>query len=149
MRRSSENSLGTSGKRELFDTENIFNPNIIIADEATAIKNAVARKLGEEKVQQSYGTCQLHFQMSVLQHCSYIIGDTLEIWQYMKLCESLMTAADPMQYNLFKKELVSFISKNEKRHDYLMNWFEFYDSRKTGWSNAFRNPQLPKTNKGM
>ena len=134
---------------ELFDTENIFNPNIMIADEATAIKNAVARKLGEDKVQQSYGTCQLHFQMSILQHCSYIIGETREIWQFMKLSESLMTAADPMQYNLLKKELVGFISKNDQRHDYLMNWFEFYDSRKTGWSNAFRNPELPKTNKGM
>ena len=30
----------------------------------------------------------------------------------------------------------------------MYNWFEFYDSRKTGWSKAYRNAELPKTNKG-
>ena len=59
--------------KEEFATENHFNPNLIIADEATAIKNAVSRKLGIEKVQKQYGTCQLHFKGSVLQHSSFAI----------------------------------------------------------------------------
>ena len=134
--------------KELFETDNSFNPNLIIADEATAIKNAVARKLGSENAFQRYGTCQLHYQSSILQHASYIIGDKREIWQFMKISQKLMEAQDPIIYELLKKEMLSFISKNEKRHNYLMNWFEFYDSRKVGWSNAFRNRELPKTNKG-
>ena len=44
--------------------------------------------------------------------------------------------------------MLDFISKTAQRHDYLYNWFEFYDSRKTGWSRAYRNPELPKSNKG-
>jgi rubrerythrin len=35
---------------EQFETDNKFNPNLIIADEASSIKNAVARKLGREKI---------------------------------------------------------------------------------------------------
>ena len=134
--------------RELFQTENRFDPNLIIADEATAIKNAVSRKLGIEKMRRNYGTCQLHYKGSILQHCSYVIGDKMEIWQFMKLSQNLMTAENPMIYELFKKEMIDFISATDQRHDYLMNWFEFYDARKSGWSNAFRNPELPQSNKG-
>ena len=134
--------------KKLFPTDNKFDPNMIIADEATSIKNAVGRKLGIEKVQKQYGTCQLHYKGSVLQHCSYIIGDKKEIWQFMKLSENLMNSETPKIYDLFKKEMLDFISKTEKRHEYLYNWFEFYDCRKTGWSNAFRNAELPKSNKG-
>ena len=60
--------------KEVFDSNTGFDPNMIIADEATAIKNAVSRKLGNEKVMKQYGTCQLHFMSSVLQHCSFVIG---------------------------------------------------------------------------
>ena len=133
---------------ELFPTENHFNPNLIIADKATSIKNAVARKLGAEQMQNRYSTCQLHFKSSILQHCSFVIGDKRAIFQYMQLSVNLMKAVDPTTYNLLKKEMNDFISKTERRHEYLMNWFEFYDSRRTGWSNAFRNPDLPQTNKG-
>ena len=66
----------------------------------------------------------------------------------MKLSEHLMKAETPELYDLFKKELLEFISKTEQRHSHLYNWLEFYDSRKIGWSKAFRNPELPKTNKG-
>ena len=66
--------------QKLFQTENRFDPNLIIADEAASIKNAVVRKLGQQKMQKQYGTCQLHFKMSVLQHASYAIGDKKEIW---------------------------------------------------------------------
>ena len=134
--------------KEEFATENHFNPNLIIADEATAIKNAVSRKLGIEKVQKQYGTCQLHFKGSVLQHCSFAIGNQTEIWQFMKLSEHLMTAESPDIYEMFKTELVQFISQTEPRHAHLYNWLEFYDQRRSGWSNAFRNPELPQSNKG-
>ena len=30
----------------------------------------------------------------------------------------------------------------------MYNWLEFYDQRRTGWAKGFRNPELPKTNKG-
>ena len=133
---------------EEFGTGEVFDPNLIIADEATAIKNAVSRKLGVEKVEKQYGTCQLHYMMSILQHSSFVIGNKKEIWQYMKLSEHLMKAETPELYDLFKKELLEFISKTEQRHSHLYNWLEFYDSRKIGWSKAFRNPELPKTNKG-
>ena len=134
--------------QENFKSENRFDPNLIIADEASSIKNAIVRKLGPEKMQKQYGTCQLHFKGSVLQHASYVIGDKKEIWQFMKLSENLMNSETPLVYDLFKKEIVDFISKTENRHAHLVNWLKFYDSRKTGWSRAFRNPELPKTNKG-
>ena len=125
-----------------------FDPNMIIADEASAIKNAVARKLGKEKIMKQYGTCQLHFKGSVLQHCSFAIGNAIEIWQFMKLSLNLMIAESPEIYDLFKKEMLEFISQTEQRYSYLYNWLEFYDQRKTGWANAFRNPELPQSNKG-
>ena len=90
----------------------------------------------------------MHYKGSVLQHCSYVIGNQKEIWQFMKLSENLMNAESPDVYQLLKKEMLDFISKTAQRHDYLYNWFEFYDSRKTGWSRAYRNPELPKSNKG-
>ena len=129
-------------------TRSGFDPALIIADEATAIKNAVARKLGIEKVQKQYGTCMLHFQSSVLQHSSYAIGNQKQIWQYMKLSESLMNAETPDVYTLFKDELLKFISESEQRYSHLYEWLEFYDNRRSGWARAFRNPELPKTNKG-
>ena len=133
---------------EQFETDAKFEPNLVIADEASCIRNGVARKLGKEKVQKIFGTCQLHYLGSVLQHCSQVIGTKTEIWQFMKMAQQLMQAESPQIYELFKTEMLSFISKTEKRHDYLYNWFEFYDSRKTGWSKAYRNAELPKTNKG-
>ena len=60
---------------EQFDKNTKFDPNMLIADEASAIKNAVERKLGSEKFQKQYGTCQLHYKGSALQHCSFAIGD--------------------------------------------------------------------------
>ena len=59
-----------------------------------------------------------------------------------------MNAETPKVYDLFKKELLEFISQTEQRHAHLYNWLEFYDQRRTGWAKAFRNPELPKTNKG-
>ena len=134
--------------KEVFDSNTGFDPNMIIADEATAIKNAVSRKLGNEKVMKQYGTCQLHFMSSVLQHCSFVIGNKKQIWQFMKLSEHLMNAECPELYDLFKTELLAFISETEQRHSHLFNWLEFYDQRRTGWSKAYRNAELPKTNKG-
>ena len=131
-----------------FESDNFFNPNLIIADEATAIKNAVSAKLGKENMQQKYGTCQLHYLGSVLQHCTYAIGGKIAVFQFMKLAKSLMNSETPKMYELFKLQLQDFISKTEQRHELLFNWFEFYDARRTGWSKAFRNPELPKTNKG-
>ena len=134
--------------KDEFGQDSGFDPALIIADEATAIKNAVARKLGIEKVQKQYGTCMLHFQSSVLQHSSYAIGNQKQIWQFMKLAESLMNAETPDIYKMFKDELLKFISESEQRYSHLYNWLEFYDNRRSGWSRAFRNPELPKTNKG-
>ena len=125
-----------------------FDPNLIIADEASAIKNAVARKLGKEEMLRRYGTCQLHYQGSILQHCGKTIGSNIEIFQFMKLSESLMNCETPQLYELFKAEMVKFISQTEQRYEYLIHWFEFYDARKVGWAKAFRNAELPKTNKG-
>ena len=125
-----------------------FDPNMIIADEVSAIKNAVARKLGKEEMLRRYGTCQLHYQGSILQHCGKTIGNNIEIFQFMKLSENLMNAETPQIYELFKTEMVEFISKTEQRYEYLIHWFEFYDARKVGWAKAFRNAELPKTNKG-
>ena len=133
---------------ELFETDNYFNPNLIISDEASSIKNAVKRKLGAEKINQNYGTCQLHYMGSVLQHCSFVLGNKVAIWQFMKLSQNLMNAETPIIYDLFKKQMQEYISKTEQRYDYLFHWFEFYDERRTGWSRAYRNPELPKTNKG-
>ena len=102
-----------------------FDPNMIIADEASAIKNAVARKLGKEKIMKQYGTCQLHIKGSVLQHCSFAIGNAIEIWQFMKLSLNLMIAESPEIYDLFKKEMLEFISQTEQRYSHLYNWLEF------------------------
>ena len=66
----------------------------------------------------------------------------------MKLSEHLMTAESPDIYEMFKTELVQFISQTEPRHAHLYNWLEFYDQRRSGWSNAFRNPELQQSNKG-
>ena len=134
--------------KEVFDSNTGFDPNMIIADEATAIKNAVSRKLGIEKVMKQYGTCQLHFMGSVLQHCSFVIGNKKQIWQYMKLSQHLMNAETPEIYDLFRTELLAFVSETEQRHSHLFNWLEFYDQRRTGWSQAYRNAELPKSNKG-
>ena len=54
---------------ELFETDYYFNPDLIISDEASSIKNAVKGKLGAEKINQNYGKCQLHYMGSVWQHC--------------------------------------------------------------------------------
>ena len=118
-----------------------FDPNMIIADEASAIKNAVARKLGKEKIMKQYGTCQLHFKGSVLQHCSFAIGNAIEIWQFMKLSLNLMIAESPEIYDLFKKEMLEFISQTEQRYSYLFNWLEFYDQRKTGCHRVTKEKQ--------
>ena len=133
--------------QEEYGASECFDPALIIADEATAIKNAVARKLGVEKVQKQYGTCMLHFKFSVLQHCSYVIGNKKQIWQFMKIAENLMNAESPEIYKVIKEELVKFISQTEQRYDHLHFWLEFYDNRKCGWARAFRNPELPMSNK--
>ena len=59
-----------------------------------------------------------------------------------------MNAETPIIYDLIKKQMQEYISKTEQRYDYLFHWIEFYDARRTGWSKAYRNPELPKTNKG-
>ena len=59
--------------------------------------------------------------------------------QFMKISEKLMHAETPQIEEIFKTKIRSFITKTEKRHDYLY---------KTGWSKAYRNAELPKTNKG-
>ena len=66
----------------------------------------------------------------------------------MKLSQHLMNAETPEIYDLFRTELLAFVSETEQRHSHLFNWLEFYDQRRTGWSQAYRNAELPKSNKG-
>ena len=84
---------------------------------------------------------QLHFKGSVLQHCSFAIGNAIEIWQFMKLILNLMIAESPEIYDLFKKEMLEFISQTEQRYSYLFNWLEFYDQRKTGCHRVTKEKQ--------
>ena len=123
----------------------VFDPAMYMADEAGCLKNAVVREHGLSKLE-SYGTCELHFMKSVFQHCSGGLGSQQKQFQHLKFSEGLLNAATPAIYESLHASYIKWIKERPSRIEILGVWLDWWHARRSGWSNAFRNVQLPRTN---
>ena len=99
-----------------------FNPAMYMADEAAALKNAVIREHGVEKLK-SYGTCELHYMKSAFQHCSSAIGSQQKQFEHLKFAESLLNAMSPEVYNeLYKAYRIWIEERRERREALGTDW---------------------------
>ena len=122
-----------------------FDPAMYMADEAGCFKNAIVREHGLSKLG-SYGTCELHFMKSVFQHCLGGLGIQQKQFQHLKFAEGLLNAATPAIYENLYASYVKWIKERPGRIEILGVWLDWWHARRSGWSNAFRNVQLPRTN---
>ena len=122
-----------------------FDPALYMADEATSLKNAVVREHGPGKLQ-SYGTCELHFMKSVFQHCTKELGSQQKQFEHLKFAESLMNAATPAIYDSLYEAYKKWINERPGRIECLGEFLNWWHARRCGWSKAFRNAELPRTN---
>ena len=125
--------------------EIMFNPSMYMADEAACLKNAVKREHGADKLR-SYGTCELHYMKSAFQHCSGELGSQKKQFEHLKFAEGLLNASTPAVYEGIFHCYKMWIQERQGRIDSLMDWLIWWNERRSGWSNAFRDVQLPRTN---
>lgn len=129
--------------REKIDCE--FDPALYMADEAACLKNAVVREHGPSKLE-AYGTCELHYMKSVFQHCTNELGSQQKQFEHLKFAEGLMNAATPAIYDVLYISYKKWIEDRPGRIACLKEFLDWWHSRRCGWSKAFRNSQLPRTN---
>ena len=122
-----------------------FDPAMYMADEAACFKNAVTREHGIAKLS-SFGTCELHFMKSVFQHCSSELGSQQKQFEHLKFCEGLMNAATPAIYENLYKSYIDWTNERQSRISCLSEFQDWWHARRCGWSKAFRQTQLPRTN---
>lgn len=122
-----------------------FDPAMYMADEAACFKNAVTREHGIAKLS-SFGTCELHFMKSVFQHCSSELGSQQKQFEHLKFCEGLMNAATPAIYENLYKSYRDWTNERQSRISCLSEFQDWWHARRCGWSKAFRQTQLPRTN---
>ena len=122
-----------------------FDPAMYMADEAACFKNAVIRQHGISKLS-CFGTCELHFMKSVFEHCSSELGSQQKQFEHLKFCEGLLNASSPAIYENLYKSYRAWTNERPSRISCLSEFQDWWHARRCGWSKAFRQTQLPRTN---
>ena len=122
-----------------------YNPALYMADEATALKNGVIREHGMEKLG-FYGTCELHYMKSVFMNCSDALGSQQKQFEHLKFAEGLLHSVTPAVYEKIYIAYQKWVNERSSRREALGDWLDWWHQRRSGWSQAFRNVDLPRTN---
>ena len=120
-----------------------LNPKIIISDEASALKNGFATTVGNTD-SYYYFTCQKHFRDSVEKKGKSLKPD--ERQKFANLCDVWLKAATPDEFDQLSHEIAKWIEEKSHRSQHLLAWFNWWEVRKCGWTDAYRITGISKSN---
>ena len=121
-----------------------LDPAMYVADEASALHNAVRRKHGPRK---TIGTCKQHYLGNLFQMAASPIGSKSKILEFLRFGAELQEAEDPDIYMKVYNAFRVWICERESRKKHLINWLNWWHQRRHGCFKAFRSVNLPNTNK--